>query len=211
MNVGYNGSYTTSTGHTYDSVSVPMLRAGVCEITDTMMVKVDSKHKYCFVYHHQGAKYDISVPCRDVEFSSVGAQCYRPYAIKFIRPENVRGYDTVAVIVDSAEVGPFFTNPALKDTEGDGLDDNVDPNPNVREASTKSNIARIAVHDVFEDRDVAVARTCRMEGLLCVDSLFVTDSIRGASVTVNVTTAEPVKANGGVNVFSGKNRVPVTA
>lgn len=211
MNVGYNGSYTTSTGHTYDSVSVPMLRTGVCEITDTMMVKVDSKHKYCFVYHHQGAKYDISVPCREVEFSSVGAQCYRPYAIKFIRPENVRGYDTVAVIMDSAEVGPFFTNSALKDTDGDGLDDNVDPNPNVREASTKSNIARIAVHDVFEDRDVAVARTCRMEGLLCVDSLFVTDSIRGASVTVNVTTAEPVKANGGVNVFSGKNRVPVTA
>ena len=201
----------TKIAYTYDSVSVPMLRAGVCETTDTMMVKVDSKHKYCFVYHHQGAKYDISVPCREVELSSIGAQCYRPYTIKFIKPENVRGYDTVAVVVDSAEVGPFFTNPALKDTDGDGLEDNVDPNPNVREVSTKSNIAKIAVHDISEGKDVAVARSCRMEGLLCVDSLFVTDSIRGANVTVNVTTVEPVKVNGGMNVYSGNTRVPVTA
>ena len=197
--------------YTYDSVSVPMLKTAVCATTDTLMIKLDSKRKYCFAYRHQGAKYNISVPCREFDLATVGAQCYHPYAVKYIKETEVRGYDTVAVAVDSGFVGPFFTNPALKDTDGDGLDDNVDPNPNVREASTRSSVAKIVVHDNAEDKDVAVARSCKMEGLLCKDSLFVSDSIKGPSASIKITTMEPVKATDGVKVFAGKTRMPVTA
>ena len=200
----------TKMEYTYGDIAVPTEVKNNCMNGNFMHLKYDEEHAVCLAADSHG-KYNIPVACRDIQ-TTYENYCYSTGAkIKEIRPEDVLGYDTLNVAIDFMVTGPFFTNPAQKDTDGDGLDDDVDPNPNVRAASTISAIAKIVVHDNAEDKDVSVSKSCRMEGLLCADSLFVTDTIRGATAAVSLTTVEPVKVDGGMSVFMGKTRVPVTA
>ena len=197
--------------YTYVPLAVPTAVNRNCRNDNFMHLKYDSTRSFCFAPDKDG-KYNIPVACAEL-VTTYENYCYNTAGIvkiKEIHPKDVFGYDTVQVAIDSALIGPFFTNPAQKDTDGDGIDDYEDSNPNVRVASDNSALANVVVNDVAEMKNVAVSRNCMTDDMVCGDTLFVTDTIRGATAEVTITTVDPVNVDGGVKAFRGNTRIPVT-
>lgn len=197
--------------YTYVDLAVPTAVKNNCRNKNIMRLKYDEAHAFCLAAGTD-KKYNVPVTCRDIN-TNYENYCYAETGAKLkeIRPEDVFGYDTVQVPIDSALIGPFFTNPAQKDTDGDGIDDYADTNPNVRVASTNSAVAAIAVEDNAMKKFVAVSKNCMTNDMVCGDSLFVTDTIRGSSANITVTTEEPVNVRNGVIAFRGNTRIVMEA
>ena len=106
--------------------------------------------------------------------------------------DEVRGFERNGII--------YTTNPARMDTDNDGLDDNVDPNPDYRDLYDSSEIAALYVYDSSETYLLDVENGHIGENALTSNSVgsdssdIITDTISLGTFIPVVVTAEPVRS-----------------